>query len=206
MTSLDHPGTIQMSEKSPTCASSAVGLDADPVVNCVLKALLTAKVFLGRLDGDVAQQKLDLVQFPSGIAAQAGAGPTQVMRGKILDGRSFGAVFHDMPDYPLRYSVSPSLTRSANAPEHAAFPHAGGGKPRIDRALNPSPERAPCECALPCPPNRRWPSDLPVVAGERHPVQRPFPPQAASQENAEERSISFTFERGGIGHLPARLA
>jgi hypothetical protein len=55
---------------------SAVGLDADPVVDCVLKALLTTKVFLSRLNGDVAQQELDLIQLPSGIAAQAGAGPT----------------------------------------------------------------------------------------------------------------------------------
>jgi hypothetical protein len=38
-----------------------------------LKTLFTAKAFLGRLDGDMAQQELDLV--PSGIAAQAGAGP-----------------------------------------------------------------------------------------------------------------------------------
>ena len=57
------------------------GLDADPVVYRVLQALLAAKVPLGPLDRDVAQQKLDLVQFASSIAAQAGTGPTEVMRG-----------------------------------------------------------------------------------------------------------------------------
>jgi hypothetical protein len=51
----------------------AVGLDADPIVHGVSKTLLAAKIPLGRLDGDVAQQELDLVQFASGIAAQAGA-------------------------------------------------------------------------------------------------------------------------------------
>jgi hypothetical protein len=61
--------------KSPSFAYSAVWLDADPVVSGVLKALLTAKIPLSRLDRDVAQQELDLVQFPTGIAAQAGAGP-----------------------------------------------------------------------------------------------------------------------------------
>jgi hypothetical protein len=40
---------------------SIAGLDADPVVDRVLKALLTAKISLGRLDGDVPQQKLNLV-------------------------------------------------------------------------------------------------------------------------------------------------
>ena len=70
-----------MSEKSTTCVCSSIGLDSDPVVDRVLKTLLTAKIFLGRLDGDVAEQKLDLVQFPSGIGAQAGTGPAEVMRG-----------------------------------------------------------------------------------------------------------------------------
>ena len=60
---------------------SIAGFDADPIVDGVLKALLTAKISLGRLDGDVAQQKLDLVRFPSGIAAQPGAGPPEIMRG-----------------------------------------------------------------------------------------------------------------------------
>ena len=36
-------------------ARSIRGLDADPVVDCVLKALLAAKIFLSRLDGDVAE-------------------------------------------------------------------------------------------------------------------------------------------------------
>jgi hypothetical protein len=49
--------------------SSPDGLDADPVVDRVLETLLTAKISLRRLDGDVAQQELDLVKLPSGIAA-----------------------------------------------------------------------------------------------------------------------------------------
>jgi hypothetical protein len=53
----------------PTSEISSTGLDADPVVNRVSKMLLAAEVSFGRLHGGVAQQKLDLVQFPSGIAA-----------------------------------------------------------------------------------------------------------------------------------------
>jgi hypothetical protein len=59
---------------SPSHACSTVGLGADPIVDRVLKTLLTVKKLLGHLDGDVAKRKLDLVQFPSGIAPQAGAG------------------------------------------------------------------------------------------------------------------------------------
>src|ERR1035441_9150181 len=41
--------------------ASAVRLDADAVVDRVLKTLLAAKVTLGCVDGDVAKQKLDPV-------------------------------------------------------------------------------------------------------------------------------------------------
>jgi len=70
-----------MSEKA--CLSSrrrldflATRLDADPIVNRVSKAPLTAEVVFGGLEGDVAEQKLNLVQFASGFATQAGASPS----------------------------------------------------------------------------------------------------------------------------------
>lgn len=117
-------------------ACSVVGFDPDAVVDRVVKALLAAKIFLGRLDGDVAQKKLDLVRFPSGIAAQTGAGPTEVMRGEVFNGCSFGAVLY-VPHDPLRYAASPGLACTANAPKHAAFAHTSGRKPRIDGAFDP---------------------------------------------------------------------
>ncbi|HTR37272.1 MAG TPA: hypothetical protein VMH80_15310 [Bryobacteraceae bacterium] len=54
----------------------ATRLDADPIVNRVSKAPLTAEVVFGGLEGDVAEQKLNLVQFASGFATQAGASPS----------------------------------------------------------------------------------------------------------------------------------
>ncbi len=99
------------------------------------------------------------VQLSSGVATQAGAGPTQVMRGQILNGGSFGAVPYDMPDDPFRYTGPPGLSCAANAPKHAALAHAGGYKPRIDG---------------PCQPNPRWPNGPSVVEGGRRPVLLPL--------------------------------
>jgi hypothetical protein len=132
-----------------------------------------------------AQARVGFGPVPSGIAAQASAGPTQVMRGKIPDGRSFGTVFHDMPDYPLRDTVSPSLTRPANAPEHAAFPHAGGRKPGVDCALDPNLERAPSEHVGLCRPNPRRPSDCHGGEDVRGPVLPPL--SAAGRIQREPR-------------------
>jgi len=43
-----------------------LGFDADPVVDGAAQLLLAPQVTFGRLDGDVAEQKLDLIQFAAG--------------------------------------------------------------------------------------------------------------------------------------------
>ncbi len=74
-----------------------IRLNADPVIDSVVKTLLTAEVFFRSLDRDVAEQELDLVQVPAGITAQAGTSPAEIMRGQLLDACSLGAVLYDMP-------------------------------------------------------------------------------------------------------------
>jgi hypothetical protein len=68
----------------------------------------------------VPEKKLDLVQFTSGIATQAGAGPTKSRR-QVLDGCFLSAVLHDMPHHSFGYTTSPSLACAANIPKYAAF-------------------------------------------------------------------------------------
>ena len=115
----------------------ALRFDADAVVHRSADSLLAAEITLRRLDGDVAQQELDLVQFPSGIAAQASPRPTEVVRRQILNGRSFGALLYNVPHNPLGHAVSPRRPCSANAPKHAAFAHTCRHEPGIDGALDP---------------------------------------------------------------------
>lgn len=114
-------GSLRPTPRPQKCACSNVGLNADLVVNGVSKMLLAAEISLGRLHGDMPKQKLDLVQFTSGIAAQSGTSPPEVMRGKFINGCPLGAVLHDMPHNPFRYTISPSLSGPANAPEHTTF-------------------------------------------------------------------------------------
>ena len=85
----------------------------------------------------MAQQELDLIQFTSCIAAQAGAGPAQVVRGQVINSRSFRAVLHDVPHDPFCYTASPSLAGPANAPKDTAFAYAGRSEPGIDDTLDP---------------------------------------------------------------------
>lgn len=52
-----------------------VRLQSNVVVNGFLEPLFASEVSLCRLDGDVTQEKLNLLQFASGLVAQPCAGP-----------------------------------------------------------------------------------------------------------------------------------
>ena len=51
-------------------------LQADVIVNGIPETLLVPQVSLRRLDGDVTQQKLNLLQFAAGLMAQSRTGPS----------------------------------------------------------------------------------------------------------------------------------
>jgi hypothetical protein len=115
--------------------------DADPIVDGVLKALLTAKISLGRLHGHVAEQKLDLVPVP---LRHRGTG------GRRSDGG------RAVPDFrwllflrsPSRRATPPSpsyqhldLTRPASASKDPALGYACGRKPPINESFDPARNR-----------------------------------------------------------------
>jgi hypothetical protein len=65
--------------------SSGIRFDSQSIVHCNPELLLAPKVALGRLDRDVAEQKLDLIRFAAGEVAETGAGAPQVVRGQLVD-------------------------------------------------------------------------------------------------------------------------
>jgi hypothetical protein len=68
--------------------SSGIRFDAQSVVHGDPELLLASKVALSRLDGDVAKQELDLIQFAAGKMAKTGAGAPQVVWAKLVDARA----------------------------------------------------------------------------------------------------------------------
>ena len=190
--------------RGATSACSTAGLDADTVIDRILKTLLATKIPLGRLDGDVAQQELDLVQFPSGIAAQARASPSEIMRGQIINARFPGTVLYDMPYDPLRYSGSPGLACAANAPKHAAFADPAGGEPEIDGVFDPIRNGHRSNVAALAEQVDNGPVIIAPLEMSNVQFCRLFPAQPTTQEDAEERSVSFALESIRVWHLPER--
>jgi hypothetical protein len=60
---------------SRASGSSGIGFDSQSVVHRNSELLLASEIALGRLDGDVAEQKLDLIQFATREVAETGANP-----------------------------------------------------------------------------------------------------------------------------------
>jgi hypothetical protein len=59
--------------------------DSQSVVHRNPELLLASEVALSRLDRDVTEQELDLIQFAAREVAQSGARAPQVVRGQLVD-------------------------------------------------------------------------------------------------------------------------
>ena len=91
MLDLVHPGK---------CASRplTLGLDPDVIVDGDPELLFAAEVSLGRFDGAMSEQELDLLKLAARYVAQAGARSPAVMRRQILDARRRRVPLDDVPD------------------------------------------------------------------------------------------------------------
>ncbi len=64
---------------------SAFRFDADAIVDGAANALFTAQITFGRLDGDVPEKKLYLLQFSASRMAEPRTRPAEIVRRKPLD-------------------------------------------------------------------------------------------------------------------------
>jgi hypothetical protein len=68
------------------CArSSGIRFDSQAVVHGHPELLLASEVALRRLDGDMAQEELDLVKFATRQMAQTGTGASQIVQSELVD-------------------------------------------------------------------------------------------------------------------------
>ncbi len=60
-------------------------LQPNPIIYSVLEALFAPEITFGRLDRDMAEKELNLLQFASGLMAKPGTGSTEIMRSDYAD-------------------------------------------------------------------------------------------------------------------------
>src|SRR5260370_39969803 len=91
------------------------------VVDGAAQILLTTEVTLGRLDRDVPEQELDLIQFSAGKMAEPGTTATEVVRCQFRDFCLRRASSEDLPQHLCRHSSSPNPTGLVDRPTEAAI-------------------------------------------------------------------------------------
>ena len=84
------------------------------VVDGMAQSLLAAEVAFRGLHRNVAQQELDLFEFPSCFMAQPCAAPPAVVGREWLNPATLGAGLHDVPDDFLRDVATPRHAEPAD--------------------------------------------------------------------------------------------
>jgi hypothetical protein len=114
-----------------------VRFDAEPIVHGASTLLFAPKTTLRRLDGDVTQEELDLLELATGQVTQPRARATKVVRGQLLDAGVRSRHADDVPEHVWRHPVTPDPAGLVDGAEHAALRDCGGRRPRVDRGFDP---------------------------------------------------------------------
>ena len=121
----------------PTSESSGIRLDAQAVVHRAPKRLLAPEVALGRLNRDVPEEELDLVQFAAGEVAQSSTGASQIVRGQIIDAGGGGRIFRTTSHRTFAVIPFPQTRPTLLMARHRTVGDADHRGPCVDGVLDP---------------------------------------------------------------------
>jgi hypothetical protein len=105
------------------------------IIYGVPEPLLATEVLLGCLNGNVAEQELDLFEFTACLVAKPRTGSSQVVRCDGWQTAAFRARFHNSPDDLGRKTVSPDSACLVDGPQQWTSFDAGAKGPAVDRFL-----------------------------------------------------------------------
>jgi hypothetical protein len=93
---------VRLALSSPVChheyRRSRTRFDSDLIIHRRSNSLLATQIAFRRLNGNMSQEELHLFQLSSCSVAQAGTGPTKIMRSQLLQSNPPCRILHDVPD------------------------------------------------------------------------------------------------------------
>ena len=85
----------------------------------------------------MSEKELNLIQFSTRCMAQLRARTPQIM-GRYLGKPEFpGMLFHDVPDYSLRYAFTPVFACPTDTSKQSSGRNSGRSHPKIDGPFDP---------------------------------------------------------------------
>src|SRR5262245_49187964 len=122
-------------------SSRGIRLNSEPIVDGTTQPLLASEIALRRLDREVSEEKLDLVEFPAGQMAQSRARAPKIVRRQLVDVGAGSGSADDIPQYLRRHPIAPDAPYSVDGAEHDAVRDSRGDRPFVDRGFHPGRNR-----------------------------------------------------------------
>jgi hypothetical protein len=144
-----------------------------------------AQVALGRLHGNVAKEKLYLLQLAASGTAEPSTTPPEIVWRELVHTNLRRELLNDVPDELLRNLFAPDFPGATHAPEKATASDSSGGHLLIQEIPHPLGDgHGPNVTSLPtqindCPMTFTL---LEVIHGQDSEL---VPPESASQEDGE---------------------
>src|SRR5262249_34429120 len=86
-----------------------IGFDSKFVVHSSAQLLFTSQVPLCRLNRNVPEKELNLIQLAASEMTQTRTGPAEIVRCKLFDSRAPRCTFDNLPKNLWRHPISPNL-------------------------------------------------------------------------------------------------
>jgi acetylornithine deacetylase/succinyl-diaminopimelate desuccinylase-like protein len=113
------------------------GLDPDPIIHCTADSLLRAQVALGRLNRNVPQKHLDLLELSSRRLAEPRATAPEVVRSQFRHTDSACRVLHNVPDGLRAQWLSRCFSHLTHTTKDFPAVYPGGRQPIVHFLPNP---------------------------------------------------------------------
>ena len=126
----------RLPRRDARCAGSR--LDAKTVIDSRPNALLASEVSFGRLNRDVPEQELNLLQLATRKMAESSTCPPEVVRREPINARFTGILSNDVPDRFLRQTVTLGTPLFVYPPEHLSGHQIRSLNPLIEESFDPA--------------------------------------------------------------------
>ena len=107
---------------------STFWLDPNSIIDGVANPLFAAKVALRRLNRNVPQKELDLLQLTSRRMAEPSTGPSQIVRRQFRHADALGGFLHNVPNRLHGHAVSPCPSNFVDSAEQLSSINSGCGE------------------------------------------------------------------------------
>src|SRR5229473_8051438 len=152
------------------------------------------------------QEELDLLQLASRSMAEPSTGPSQIVWRQLRHADALGGFLHNVPNRLHRQAISPCPSNFVDAAEQLSSINCGCGEPIVQFGSHPIGNRNRSNVASLADQINNGPmlsALLEVIQCQSHGF---MPPQAAREQQREQRSVTLSFQAMMIGCLPKSLA